>query len=102
MRILIFDRIHNTKTLPIVSRKNYRQAGASGRSVEQQAVETVAKMGIPSVKRLGQYSAGAVLRDSRNPTFGDNWGNVGYQIKPICWNVDRNMSRDPLVLIKCR
>ncbi len=26
-------------------------------------------------------SAGAVLRDSRNPTFGVNWGNVGYQIK---------------------
>jgi hypothetical protein len=35
-------------------------------------------------------SAGAVLRDSRNPTFGVNWGNVRYQIKPIGRNVDRN------------
>ena len=25
-------------------------------------------------------SAGAVLRDSRNPTFGVNWGNVRYQM----------------------
>jgi hypothetical protein len=58
-------------------------------SVEYE-VEISAGLHTRFLRSYCQYSAGAVLRDSRNPTFGVNWGNVGYQIKPIGRNVDRN------------